>query len=144
MNHQTRPSLNTVTSGRLHGVGRRLCGLRPGGVVGSFDVPLDVLAFDDSGVGSWAPGGVEPGEESAPEGQPDPMQTVLTLTPPIPPTDTPATSSPPTTRTTPTPINRRDAQHGVADGADRVAAGLSRREARWVLPGAGGGAGPGR
>ncbi len=31
--------------------------------MGAFDVPLDVLAFDDSGVGSWAAAWVESSAE---------------------------------------------------------------------------------
>lgn len=39
----------------------------PVGVVGSFDVPLDVLAFDDAWCRAAAPDGVEPAEEAAEE-----------------------------------------------------------------------------
>jgi hypothetical protein len=44
--------------------------LRPLAVVAAFDVPFDVLAFDDAGVGAWSSGGVEPLDESAQEGLP--------------------------------------------------------------------------
>ena len=40
---------NTVQLERKDAVGRRLVGVRPVGVVGALDVPLDVLAFDDAG-----------------------------------------------------------------------------------------------
>jgi len=33
--------------------------LGPGAVVGAFDVPFDVLAFNDPRVGAWSPDGVE-------------------------------------------------------------------------------------
>ena len=51
-------------------VGGVFCGAGPVRVVGSFDVPLDVLAFDDSGVGAGTSGGVESAEQPAQEGQP--------------------------------------------------------------------------
>ena len=47
-----------------------LLGLRPWGVVGAFDVPLDVLALDDPGVGACTSWRVEPGDEAVQEGQP--------------------------------------------------------------------------
>ena len=42
-------SLNTVQLVWCDCIGWYLLGLRPGGVVGAFDVPLDVFAFDDAG-----------------------------------------------------------------------------------------------
>ncbi len=48
----------------------RMLGLRPGSVVGAFDVPLGHLAFDDSGCRACASVGVEPAEETAEEVQP--------------------------------------------------------------------------
>ena len=61
---------NTVKLGHLDEVVRWVLGLGPGGVVGAFDVPFDVLAFDDPGVRSCAPGGIEPTDESVKEGEP--------------------------------------------------------------------------
>ena len=47
-----------------------MCGLWPGAVVGAFDVPFDVLAFDDAWVRAVASNGVEPAEEPAEEVEP--------------------------------------------------------------------------
>ena len=47
-----------------------MLGSGPGGGVGAFDVPFDVLAFDVPGVRSCAPGGVESSEVSVKEGEP--------------------------------------------------------------------------
>ncbi|HEU4966596.1 MAG TPA: hypothetical protein VFT53_03865, partial [Candidatus Saccharimonadales bacterium] len=60
-----RASSNTVQLASEDVVGRRVPGLGPLGVVGAFDVPLDVLAFDDPGVGSRPAGRVEATEEPA-------------------------------------------------------------------------------
>ena len=48
----------------MDGRGGWFGGLRPGAVAGSFEVPLDVLAFDESRVGSSAADRVETSQES--------------------------------------------------------------------------------
>lgn len=61
---------NTVKLGSLNEVVRWMLGLWPGGVVGTFDVPLGHLAFDDAGRRAAAAGGVEPADEPLEEEQP--------------------------------------------------------------------------
>ena len=48
----------------MDGRGGGFGGLRPGAVAGSFDVPSDVLAFDESRVGSSAADRVEALQET--------------------------------------------------------------------------------
>ena len=49
-------------------------GLRPAGVMGAFDVPFDVFAFDDAGVGSVPSGWVEAVGEPVDCLEPEPVR----------------------------------------------------------------------
>lgn len=69
-------SPNTVQLERDGGDEGWSVGLRPEGVVGAFDVPFDVFAFDDAWVGSVPSGWVESVGKSSDCLEPEPVSCV--------------------------------------------------------------------